>query len=1334
MTADIAHSMEGWLRLLLESTAKAAPLALMALVLTLGLRRWMAPRWRHLLWLLVFARLVLPDLGAWQGSILRWQRAEASAPNLEQERPWTAPQELPSAPSEVLKSEPPSTLSAPAGGEYTRPIVALSAPVKIEKGWSAWELAGAVWIAGVLIMLAAMVVCSLRLHRRLLAGCRRAGGDWQALVDDIGARHGWRGMPSVWISPALNSPVLLGLWRPHILIPDDASLQDLPLARKRHLILHELAHWRRADLWAQTAGAVLLALHWFNPLLWLAHHRLRVESEACADAWVLQHEGADEAQAYGSTLLQLMTQTATAAVLLCLVPGMLGMAAGARELKSRLRDLALGQRRKRIWALLALALVVLAGAATFTRPASAQQQKPTGSPPGEAGIKGRVVDAQGRSVQGAKVRMHDSGPGERGKDGEMVSDAEGRFQFGGLVKGQTVEVSYEHPDYAISEAEPVTAGAEEAVQLKLNSPRIISGVVIAATDHKPVAGARVYLGSEAGEYTPTNWYAAGKSVLTDGQGKYQIGVRSRTEKKVLLRVESDQHATLVIPAALYAKDKQERNLELSPRIVLDGTVVDMSGKPVGNALVWVAEGSFYSRKRIDAAWIEARLKRANGDYEESIIKSVSDAAGRFQIKDVDPSVAKEPFVVVVNPSGIGRVLMKEFMKTRSVRLEPWITVYATFVSADGEPLASQNVRIDCDGEEERDNQAYLRLERTVSGVTDAKGKFAFEQVLPRSVADVMLDRQSASDEDAPLVFTSGGEVRNVTFTIPGKNTESAAQTKGKHQGQGLRDITGRAVLPEGATQPVGRVRIDVTAPNDDSVIAGARCAKDGGFVIPQLAAGRYLLSARLPKSSDSSGYMEHPAAMATKEFAFEAGAQGNAFNLGEVKLTKHVSFRERPLLALPKGPVATVTLKVRDDKGRPVAGAEAFGELLYPDHALVIPSEGLDDRVLVPRTLSDAAGVIVVKFMRDMPGRDPIAAANLRVEKAGLLSVRVEPLTDGETRTVVLKTPPVLEVRGTGPNADIWTALSSYFSKATPLHRAGDVFRGAVAMEGRQPFIVTDQGDPTHWKFSTVEIGDFEPGKVVTWNGVLQPGVRIEGRVKDIVTPFDGDAWAHIRLYAESPPAAGTVREAVQMFEIRPETMHQVSWSAWTKVKPDGSFAFPGVPRGRMDLSVIGPGWVADTDSIPLPMERNWPRLDVKEDLFKLELKGRKTFVQRIKVLAPDGRPASGARVRYYRSSNPGNNGYVARGHDRVPMDHVAKEERDLYLTWRKGETPGHRAVTGADGVTEMSNQPGGRTDFWVTWEDPATKELYRREVPIIVEGDPEKVRVVDLAKGERAR
>ncbi len=99
------------------------------------------------------------------------------------------------------------------------------------------------------------------------------------------------------------SPAVCGLFRPVILLPR-TLVEKLSAGQLRTVLLHELFHLRRKDVWVNCAQALLQILYWWHPLLWLANARIRrVREEAVDDAVMLALR--DEAEDYAPTLLEV---------------------------------------------------------------------------------------------------------------------------------------------------------------------------------------------------------------------------------------------------------------------------------------------------------------------------------------------------------------------------------------------------------------------------------------------------------------------------------------------------------------------------------------------------------------------------------------------------------------------------------------------------------------------------------------------------------------------------------------------------------------------------------------------------------------------------------------------------------------------------------------------------------------------------------------------------------------------------------------------------------------------------------------------------------------------
>jgi beta-lactamase regulating signal transducer with metallopeptidase domain len=92
-------------------------------------------------------------------------------------------------------------------------------------------------------------------------------------------------LPEVSFSKRVNSPVITGLLNPVLLFP--ASASNWSNETLRMVMLHELGHLQRHDLWKSLAGQIACALHWFNPLVWILRKRLNQECEYACDAHVI---------------------------------------------------------------------------------------------------------------------------------------------------------------------------------------------------------------------------------------------------------------------------------------------------------------------------------------------------------------------------------------------------------------------------------------------------------------------------------------------------------------------------------------------------------------------------------------------------------------------------------------------------------------------------------------------------------------------------------------------------------------------------------------------------------------------------------------------------------------------------------------------------------------------------------------------------------------------------------------------------------------------------------------------------------------------------------------
>ena len=275
---------------------------------------------RHGVWAATFAVLLtLPVVGAlgpsWRVAVLPSAAPEVALPV------WT----------------PESASRASAGGSAASPArpnddVAVGAPGPVVT-WLAWLWAlgafgvGSVWLRGFV------------LGRRLVWASRVVDDErWSARVRAAERAVDPRRPVCLRLSDDLSVPVAWGWGRPTVVLPAQAGTWDAE--RVRSVLLHEVAHLRRRDAWTQAVAQAALAVHWPNPLAWVAYRRfLAAREQACDDA--VLGAGA-RPTAYASHLVAAARD---------LSPSRLALAAasplvGPDELEARVRAVLDGQRRR----------------------------------------------------------------------------------------------------------------------------------------------------------------------------------------------------------------------------------------------------------------------------------------------------------------------------------------------------------------------------------------------------------------------------------------------------------------------------------------------------------------------------------------------------------------------------------------------------------------------------------------------------------------------------------------------------------------------------------------------------------------------------------------------------------------------------------------------------------------------------------------------------------------------------------------------------------------------------------------------------------------------------
>ena len=333
--------IEHGLAALLKTSGQVAALVLLILVAQWALGRRLPPRWRHALWLLVIARLIIP---------------------------WSIPVPIPhlETPASRIGGV---VAAAPGGTVHAAADTVMASPRRIP--WLA-----ILWAAGAISLAAYLAAAHWRLARKIAAARPMIDAPLLNLLEDCKERMGVRTPISIIQTAEVGSPSLFGFVRPRLLLPKGLA-RHFSREEMRFVFLHELAHVKRNDIALSWLTTVLQIAHWFNPLVWLAFRRMRVDRELACDDTALRFAGEGENRDYGAAILKLLENFGRSAW----APSLAGALEDINHLKERMRMIA-KFKAKSPAPVAALSLFVALGLVTFTGAQTPEPTKPDSSADG----------------------------------------------------------------------------------------------------------------------------------------------------------------------------------------------------------------------------------------------------------------------------------------------------------------------------------------------------------------------------------------------------------------------------------------------------------------------------------------------------------------------------------------------------------------------------------------------------------------------------------------------------------------------------------------------------------------------------------------------------------------------------------------------------------------------------------------------------------------------------------------------------------------------------------------------------------------------------------------
>jgi len=302
---------------LVKASLQGSLLICLILLIRFILRGRLPIRWHYYLWLVLLVRLSLP-----------WSpESRLSIYNLYQPSRWGGPTQ---SVAENAGMEATAARQA-EGSRQTQPKTAAGADTVPRPGAQAafdsphqrftmppeegdrtsahWKIMLAAlpvfWLAGVVALGGYVLVRNIWLWRAVKQERALTNQQILDLLEDCKMQMRVQTIVGVVVTDQIKSPALFGFVRPRILLPQ-GLIETLGLDELHYVLLHELAHLKRRDIYLAWLVCLLQVLHWYNPLMWFAFGRMRADQEMAADALALSAAGTDESRLYGQTIVNLL--------------------------------------------------------------------------------------------------------------------------------------------------------------------------------------------------------------------------------------------------------------------------------------------------------------------------------------------------------------------------------------------------------------------------------------------------------------------------------------------------------------------------------------------------------------------------------------------------------------------------------------------------------------------------------------------------------------------------------------------------------------------------------------------------------------------------------------------------------------------------------------------------------------------------------------------------------------------------------------------------------------------------------------------------------------------
>ena len=265
--------MNEWIKLLFSLTLSGSMIFAAAVLVRYALIRWV-PKWfLCCLWLFVLISFLFP-LGSRYSLLSDWKAKQETA--------------VPAEGYSLHMTEKVIDIT-----EQNEPeLISQAGP----KGYGSQGFLFPLWLCGSMIVLSWKLIGYHRFRRRMLSHTRPSE-EWEESM--LRRLAGDEKVPQLFHSTEAKGPVLMGMWRCILFLPDMTYSPEV----LEDVLAHELSHWKRHDLALKWLAALVHCVHWFNPVCWWLPEQIDRDCELACDERVIKNQNPERCRRYGRTLV-----------------------------------------------------------------------------------------------------------------------------------------------------------------------------------------------------------------------------------------------------------------------------------------------------------------------------------------------------------------------------------------------------------------------------------------------------------------------------------------------------------------------------------------------------------------------------------------------------------------------------------------------------------------------------------------------------------------------------------------------------------------------------------------------------------------------------------------------------------------------------------------------------------------------------------------------------------------------------------------------------------------------------------------------------------------------